>query len=59
MSVPSNPYVSPDRWEDMPWEEYDQPDLVTTMILYRKYRTALEEISKMDGPAGRIAREAL
>lgn len=58
MTVPSaqNPFMP---GEDLPFAEYDQPDMVTTMILMRKYRKALEDISKMDGPAGRIAREAL
>jgi hypothetical protein len=54
-----NPFVYPKRWEDMSFEEHSGPDMVTTMIQWRKFKTALEEIAKMDGPAGRIAREAL
>ena len=68
MTVPSaqNPFVP---GEDLPFAEYDQPDLVTTMILMRKYRKALEDIISTYAEYGvspvgsdlmhRIAREAL
>jgi hypothetical protein len=73
MSIPSNPYVPDPSRGDLPWSEYDQPDLVTTMILMRKYRKALEDVMQRanEGTGGqvglnetiwamhRIAREAL
>jgi len=44
MSVPSNPYVPDTSQGDLPWPEYDQSDLVTTMIQLREYKARAEQL---------------